>query len=60
MERRTEDVVMRTWKWVDTKDRKTETEAEPCYMKIHEGERRKDRSTRPENVDMKTRYTDHK
>ena len=35
------------------KDRKTETEVERCYKKIHEGERSKDRrSTRPENVEI--------
>ena len=44
VERRTEeDVVMRTWKWVDTE----------CYNKRHEGENSNDRrSTRPENVEI--------
>ena len=32
--------------------RKTETEVERCYEKRHEGERSKDRSTRPENVEI--------
>ena len=56
-ERKTgEDVVMRTWKWVNTENRKTETEVERCSKKIHEGESSKDRrSTRPENMEIETK-----
>ena len=51
--RKTGDVVvMRTCKMKVGGHRKTETEVERCYEKRHEGERSKDRSTRPENVEI--------